>query len=223
MNVTEAVMSRISVRAFLDTPVSGETLRKILEVAKYAPSGGNLQPWHIWALGGAEMTAFKALIQEKMAKTPTGEGSEFNIYPPDLKEPYKARRYKCADDMYATVGIKREDKMARLVQMAKNFDFFGAPAALFFAIDRQMGPGQWAHLGMLMQTIMLAAREQGLHTCAQEAWAIWPKTITEFFGIPPHLQFYCGMAIGYADMAQPINALRTDRAALSEFATFRGI
>ena len=117
----------------------------------------------------------------------------------------------------------REDKPARLRQLAKNFDFFGAPAAFFFAIDRTMQQGQWADLGMFMQSIMLLAREHGLHTCPQEAWAIWHKTVGEFFSIPPELMLFCGMGIGTMDEAHPINRLRTDRAELSEVATFVGI
>jgi nitroreductase len=223
MKVSEAITTRITTRAFLDKPVSGDVLRSILETAKRAPSGGNLQPWHVWVLGGEEMARFKALIKAKMAVSPRGEGTEYQIYPPELKEPYKARRFKCGEDMYATINVTREDKFGRLLNFARNFEFFGAPAAYFFAIDRQMQQGQWADLGMFMQSIMLLAREHGLHTCPQEAWAIWHKTAGEFFAIPPELMLFCGMGIGHMDEAHPINTLRTDRAPLGEFATFVGI
>jgi nitroreductase len=223
MEVSEAINSRITTRAFLDKPVPGDVLREILETAKRAPSGGNLQPWHVWVLGGEPMARFKALIREKMAANPRGEGTEYEIYPPELKEPYKARRFKCGEDMYATLNIPREDKFGRLLNFARNFEFFGAPAAFFFAIDRQMQEGQWADLGMFMQSIMLLAREHGLHTCPQEAWAIWHKTLGDFLPIPPELMLFCGMGIGTMDEAHPINRLRTDRAELSEFTTFIGI
>lgn len=223
MKVSEAIETRITTRAFLDKPVSGEVLRQILETAKRAPSGGNLQPWHVWVLAGEPMARFKALIKEKMAVSPRGEGTEYHIYPPELKEPYKARRFKCGEDMYATIGVPREDKFGRLLNFARNFEFFGAPAAFFFAIDRTMQQGQWADLGMFMQSIMLLAREHGLHTCPQEAWAIWHKTAGEFFSIPPELMLFCGMGIGHMDEAHPINTLRTERAPLAEFATFVGV
>jgi nitroreductase len=223
MNVSEAITSRITTRAFLDKPVPGAVLREILETAKRAPSGGNLQPWHVWVLGGDEMVRFKALIKEKVAVSPRGEGTEYHIYPPELKEPYKARRFKCGEDMYATINVPREDKFGRLMNFARNFEFFGAPAAFFFAIDRTMQQGQWADLGMFMQSIMLLAREHGLHTCPQEAWAIWHKTLGEFLSIPPELMLFCGMGIGTMDETHPINALRTERAALDEFVTFKGV
>lgn len=223
MKVSDAINSRKSVRAFLDTPVSGEVLRRIIETAKRAPSGGNVQPWHVYVVGGRELIQFRELIQTRMADNPMAEGTEYEIYPPKLKEPYRSRRFKVGEDMYKILGIPREDKTARLMNVAKNYTFFGAPAAMFFAIDRTMQEGQWADLGMFLENIMLLAREEGLDTCAQEAWARWHKTLNEYLEIPEELMFFCGLAIGYADDADPINALETDRAPLGEFATFKGI
>jgi nitroreductase len=223
MNVSDAINTRLTARAFLDTPVDGRVIREILETAKRAPSGGNLQPWRVWVVGGDELARFKAVIREKMSANPRGEGTEYNIYPAELKEPYKSRRFKVGEDMYATIGVTREDKLGRLMQFARNFEFFGAPCALFFAIDRQMQQGQWADLGMFMQSIMLLAREHGLHTAPQEAWAIWYKTVGEFLSIPPELMLFCGMGIGHIDPNAAINSLRSERAPLDEFATFKGI
>lgn len=222
MNVSDAVASRYSVRAFRETPVPEAAVRAILESASRAPSGGNLQPWHVWVLAGDELARFKALVRERQKTNPMGEGTEYHIYPPNLKDPYRGRRFKCGEDLYATIGIGREDKAGRLKQLAKNYEFFGAPVGLFFAIDRDMQGGQWADLGMYMQTIMLLAREHGLHTCPQEAWAMWHKTVAEFLDMPPELMLFAGMALGYADDDHPINTLRTDRAPLSDVATLRG-
>jgi len=220
MKVSEAIESRISTRAFLDTPVAGATLRRILDVARRSPSGGNLQPWHVWVLGGERLQQFRNLIREKLAASPFGESMEYAIYPPKLKDPYRSRRFRCGEDLYATISVEREDKQGRMEQFAKNFEFFGAPAAMFFAIDRQMGPPQWADVGMFLQSIMLLAREHGLHTCPQEAWAMWPETVRAFVEMPEDLMLFCGLAVGYMDEAHPINTLRTERAPLEEIATF---
>ena len=222
MKVSDALKSRISTRAFLAREVPRATIETILETAKYAPSGGNLQPWRVWVLAGRELAAFRQLIAERLPISPRGEGSEYHVYPPELAEPYRTRRFKCGEDLYATIAIPREDKAGRLRQFARNFEFFDAPVALFFAIDRGMQQGQWADLGMFIQSIMLLAREHGLATCAQEAWAQWHQTIQSYLAIPPELMLFCGMAMGYPDEAAPINRLRTDRAALSELAVFRG-
>lgn len=223
MLVSQALETRITCRAFLETPVPETTVKAILTQAARAPSGGNLQPWHVWGLAGEDLAKFKSLIKDKMASGQIGDGpTEYQIYPPALKEPYKSRRFKCGEDMYATIGVPREDKSGRMVQFARNFEFFGAPVALFFAIDRTMQQGQWSDLGMYIQSIMLLAREHGLHTAAQEAWAIWHKTISEYVGIPPELMLFCGMGLGHMDEAHPINRLRTDRAPLEEIASLRG-
>lgn len=220
MNVTDAIRSRMSCRAFLDTPVPLDTLRDILETARQAPSGGNLQPWQVHVLAGRPLREFVALIRSKLPAQPQGEGTEYPVYPPHLKEPYRSRRFKCGEDLYATIAIAREDKRARIAQFARNYEFFGAPAAMFFVIDRIMGADQWADVGMFMQSVMLLARERGLHTCPQEAWASWHRTVTEFLGVPAELMLFCGLAIGYRDESAPINRLRTDRAPVEEFAQF---
>jgi nitroreductase len=222
VNVTEAVETRMSCRAFLPTPVPEAILRGILDTARRAPSGGNLQPWHVHALTGEPLAQLLSAVRGKLFSHPRGEGSEYDIYPASLGEPYRSRRFKCGEDMYATINVPREDKAARLMQFARNYLLFGAPVGLFFYIDRQMGPPQWSDLGMFMQTIMLLARERGLHTCAQEAWSVWHPTLDEFLQVPPELMLFSGMALGHRDESAPINRLRTDRAALEEIAVLRG-
>ena len=128
MSVSEAVSTRMSCRAFLDTPVSGETIREILDAAKRAPSGGNLQPWHVHVVAGDPLRQLRELIAAKLPAQPMGEGSEYDMYPPNLTEPYRSRRFKCGEDLYATIDIARENRAGRLAQFARNFDFFGAPA-----------------------------------------------------------------------------------------------
>lgn len=222
MNVADAVESRMSCRAFLPTPVPAATVRGILDAARRSPSGGNLQPWRVYALAGEPLAQLLAQVRGKLFSHPRGEGAEYSIYPQNLGEPYRSRRFKCGEDMYATIGVPREDKPARLRQFAQNYAFFGAPVGLFFYIDRQMGPPQWADLGMYMQTVMLLARERGLHTCPQEAWSVWYPTIGAFLQVPPELMLFSGMALGHRDESAPINRLRTDRAPVEEFAELRG-
>lgn len=223
MNVSDAVASRMSCRAFLQTPVPGTTVRGILDAARRTPSGGNLQSWWVYALAGEPLAGLKSAVREKVMTDPRGDGSnEYDIYPPGLGEPYRTRRFKAGEDLYATIGILREDKTARLHQLARNYEFFGAPVGLFFYLDRSLGPPQWSDVGMYMQTVMLLARERGLHTCAQEIWSLVPGTVGTFLEVPANLILFAGMALGYADPSHPINTLRTERAALEEFAQLRG-
>ena len=160
------------------------------------------------------------MVKESVDAGRTNEPMDYDIYPPQLKEPYKSRRSKVAKDMYTLLGIDRSDSVSRMAHFQNNWRFFDAPVGLIFTIDRQMHQGQFVDLGMFMQNIMLLAREKGLHTCAQEAWALWPKTIEEVLQIPSNEMVFAGMALGYADHSDPINRLKTERSELSEFAVF---
>jgi nitroreductase len=222
MNVSEAVARRKSIRAFLeDKPVDNEILARLLEKAARSPSGGNVQPWRVFVLNGDSMLRFRAHMRERMAEVgPQGEEPEYEIYPPQLKEPYRSSRFKVGEDMYALLDIRREEKPKRLQWLTNNQNFFGAPAALFLFADRVMGPPQWSDLGMFLQTFMLLAQEEGIDTCAQESWARWHRSVHQFVEAPDEWMLFCGLAIGYRDPSQPVNDLVTEREPLSVFARF---
>ena len=224
--VTEALNSRLSVRDFLPTPVPGELIRQILRTASRAPSGGNVQPWHIDVVAGERLDALKAIVAQKVAAAAAGgapEKPEYDIYPKELVAPYRDYRFELGEAMYATLGIPREDKAARLRWFARNFQFFGAPMALFCTVDRRMGPPQWSDLGMFLQSVMLLLREAGYDSCPQECWAVYPQTIGDFIHIPPERMLFCGMAIGLRQAEHPVNGLASKRAPLEAFASFHGV
>jgi nitroreductase len=172
----------------------------------------------VYGLAGAPLAEFKALV----AANPFGEAPEYEVYPPNLWEPFRTRRFQNGEDLYATIGIPREDKPARLRQLAKNGEFFGAPVGLFFCLDRNLGPPQWADLGMFMQNVMLLAVERGLDTCPQEYWARYPKTVAGFLGLPDDHMLFAGMALGYREAEHPINALKARRDDFGLWAELRG-
>ena len=216
MDVTEAVDSRKSIRAFLDKAVDDSLIKELLEKASRAASGGNLQPWKIYVINGKTMNS----LHKFQSEWTEPETPAYAIYPENLKEPYKTSRYEVADDMYSLLGIEREDKEARFKQVLKNYEFFGAPAAFFCFVDRQMGRPQWSDLGMFLQTFMLLAREAGLDTCPQEAWAMKQESVTAFVEAPDELMLFCGMAIGYQDESEKVNELRTSRRPIEDWTVF---
>ncbi len=226
MNVYEALASRRSVRDFLPTPVPGEVIRRVLTAAARAPSGGNVQPWHIDVVAGEKLEEFKAIMRRRLQEVAVGDTSEqpaYDIYPQPLIAPYRDYRFQLGEAMYATMGIPRDDKAARLRWFARNYQFFGAPMALFCSIDRSMGAPQWSDLGMFLQSVMLLLREESLDSCPQECWSVYPKTVSEFIGIPEQRMLFCGMAIGHANPEHPVNSLVSARAELSAFARFHGV
>ena len=222
MNVSEAVERRRSTRAFRPDPVSGALVREILDRAKKAPSGGNLQPWRVFALAGIALAEFKARVAAKTGKGIMGEPTEYDVYPPNLWEPFRTRRRETGAQRYAALGVTEKDPAALRDLSLRNFRFFDAPVGLFFCLDRRLGPPQWSDMGMYMQTVMLLAVERGLDTCPQESWANWPATIAEYLGLPTDQMVFAGMSMGYADDAHPLNAIRTTREPFESFAELRG-
>jgi nitroreductase len=226
LSVEDALASRLSVRDFLPTPVDGAVIRRVLTQAARAPSGGNVQPWHIDVVAGERLDALKAVMQRRLAEVAAGDHSEqpaYDIYPKELVAPYRDYRFALGEAMYARLGIPREDKAARLRWFARNYAFFGAPMALFCSVDRRMGPPQWSDLGMYLQSVMLLLRSAGLDSCAQECWAVYPTTVGEFIGLPPERMLFTGMAIGHRNAAHPVNGLASERAPLEAFAQFHGV
>lgn len=215
MDVSDAVIRRKSIRAFLDTPVDDDTIAELLALASRAPSGGNVQPWRIYVIGAETMPRFREFLAGRDMEAPG-----YEIYPPGLWEPYRTNRFTLGEQMYAQLGIGREDKAARFAHLARNFEFFDAPVGIFCFIDRRMGPPQWSDLGMFLQTFMLLATERGLDTCPQEAWATWSQAVAEFVGAPEEEMLFCGVAVGHADPDAPVNALESERMPLAEWATF---
>ena len=216
MDVTEAVFKRKTTRDFLPDPIPDSDIRSLLEKASRAPSGGNVQPWRIWVINGDSMAAFR----QHMAEAPPTTEFEYEVYPPKLWEPHRTYRFTVGEQMYATMGIERDDKAGRRAQFARNMDFFGAPASIFCFLDRRMGSPQWSDLGMFLQTFMLLAEEAGYQTCPQEAWSAAHEQVRSFTGAPDELLLFCGVAIGKANPEAPINTLVSERAPVDDFATF---
>lgn len=217
--VTEALNSRITVRSFLDTPVPEDTLKTLLSTALRSPSGGNLQPWNIHVMRGDTLAAFTRRATERTLSGQTEEPT-YRAYPSPLWEPQRSWRYKLGEDMYALLDIPRENKMSRLRWLAENARFFGAPVGLIITGDKRLEMPQHMDIGILLQSIMLLAREQGLHTAPQGWWRNWTSVSQELLDIPEEQHVLVGMAIGYADPDAPVNALYADRAGLSDVAKF---
>ncbi len=218
MNVSDAVIERRSVRGFLDKEVPLEVLKELALRSARAATGGNIQPWHIDIVTGAKMDELKAIMRCKLERREK-ETPGYDIYPREMTEATKKRTFQIGEIMYGHLGIPREDKAARAQWFARNFQFFGAPAAFFVTVDRRMGPPQWADLGMYLQNLMLLAVEKGLATCPQECWAVYPNTVEGFLGTPAERMLFCGVAIGYEDPEEPANRTRAPRAPEEEWLT----
>ena len=220
--IDRAIVSRRSVRAFLDTPVDPAVIREILEVAARAPSGTNTQPWKVYVLTGDARVRLSAEIVEAFLDPVKAaeHHEEYDYYPKEWVEPFIGRRRKVGFDLYGLLGLKKDDKDAMKRQHARNFEFFDAPVGFFFTVDRIMGKGSWLDFGMFMENIMISAVGHGLATCPQAAFNQFHKIIERHLNLPENEAVVCGMALGYEDKKAIVNTLKTTRVPVDEFVTF---
>ena len=220
--VDEAITSRRSVRAFTPDPVDDETIRAILAVAARAPSGTNMQPWQVYVTRGAVKQRISDAILNSGIRAEKAEWDEYKYYPDHFFEPYQARRRANGFGLYGALGIGRREVEKMRAQHDRNFVFFDAPVGMIFTIDRRLNQGSWIDYGMFLQSIMIAARARGLHTCPQAAFAPYHRQIRPILGIADEEVVVCGMALGFEDTSKPENGFRTDREPLDSWVTFAG-
>jgi nitroreductase len=220
--VDAAITTRRSIRAFLPTPVARADIAAILEVASRAPSGTNTQPWKVYVLTGNARDALCTRITEAYRDPEQNRRhqEEYAYYPREWKSPYIDRRRKVGWDLYALLGLTRDNKDGMAAQHARNFNFFDAPVGMIFTIDRVMEQGSWLDYGMFLQGVMIAARARGLDTCPQAAFTQFHALIAQQLSLPDNEMVVCGMALGVADLSMVENSLVTEREPVGRFATF---
>lgn len=217
-----AIVSRRSIRAFLPTPVSPEEIHAILDVARYAASGMNTQPWRVHVLTGAakeRLTAVIAAVDNDEDVTATLV-EPYHYYPLEWLPPYVDRRRKVGWDMYGLLGIAKGDKARMHAQHGRNYRFFDAPVGLIFTVNRVLQAGSLMDYGMFLQSLMVAARARGLDTCPQVAFTKFHQVIHAELGIPDTEMVVCGMSLGHADPACIENTLLTERESVDSFSTY---
>lgn len=219
MDVRNAILARKSTRSFLPKEVESDKINRILETARYAPSGANTQPWQVAVVSGAKKNALQSEIE--MAFRNGGKGQlDYHYYPEKWHSPYDKRRKACGLLMYSTLGIGREDRTRQIEQWAANYRAFDAPVMLFFFIDPLLETGSFFDYGMFVQSIMLCAIAEGLATCPQAALAEYPAIVKKSLGYPDEFTLICGMALGYADESALVNSYRTEREEVASFTRF---
>jgi len=218
--VLYALHSRRSIRGFLSDPVPESTVRELLSAAERAPSGSNIQPWRVHVLTGPVLKRLSDLLSDAFLSG-RPERPEYAYYPTRWREPFLARRRETGWGLYRLASIARGDREGSRQQRARNYSFFGAPVGMVFSIDNDLEKGSWLDYGMFLQGLMTAARGYGLDTCPQAAIGNYPDIVHAELEIPDDRTIICGMALGWADIEEPTNALHTSRIPLETFVTFR--
>lgn len=222
MNIEEAIRSRKSVRAFTDQEVSKEQIERILELSQRSPSGTNTQPWHTYVVTGEVKDAIIKDVGELFDQGKASKYEDFDYYPAEWKPVHRDRRRELGWDLYGLVGIEKGDREGTARQSKRNFCFFDAPVGVFFTTDAYLGRGSWFDTGLYMQTVMLAARAEGLHTCPQAAWISFQEPIFRHLNIPDDQVLVSGMALGYEDTSKIENTLVSKREPMEHVVKFVG-
>ena len=222
MDVLEAIESRKSIRAFTDQPVEKELLGRLLQISQRSPSGTNTQPWYVYLCTGDVKQAITDDVLKMAAEGKSKKYEDYEYYPPVWRDVHQARRRAVGWGLYGLLGIEKGDREGSARQGARNFKFFDAPVGLFVTVDSYVTRGSWADTGMYIQTIMLAARGFGLHTCPQAAWIPLQEPVFKHLGIPDDQELVTGMSLGYADKDAIENTLVSEREDVSNVARFVG-
>ena len=221
MNVKEAFLSRRSVRRFLSKPVPKDKIKNILECSAFAPSGHNIQPWHVYVVEGKKKEAITNSILESIKDGSAKEfKQEFDYYPTEWFEPFISRRRAVGFELYKLLNIGREDFEARDKQMQENFHFFGAPLGMFITMDRRLATGTFMDVGMFIQSILVSARGEGLHSCGQVAFTKFHTLIADQLNFKENEMLVCGVSVGYEDTSAPENSLRVEKLDYTDYTTF---
>jgi nitroreductase len=221
MEVTDALKRRYTVRAFKPDPVDRNTLEKIMEAALKAPSWANTQPWEIYIAGGEVLNRLREAYVAKLR----------NCIPrqPDLAAPkewppaLRGRMEKLRAERMTTLERVCLDK-SKLKDIAEmNYHFFYAPTVAYLCMDRTLTPWSVFDLGLLAQSIMLAAQHFGIDSATAVNFVAHPDLLRQELMIPDELSIIIGIALGHADMAHPQNQYRSPRRSIQEAISFRGI
>jgi nitroreductase len=218
--INEIIAGRFACRDFSDRLVPRQIIEEILGVARFAPSGANIQPWHVHVLAGAVKGEVSAALLEAHTTARDEHASEYKYYATDLPEPYLSRRREFGRLFYGALGIAQTDVEARSSQTARNYAFFGAPVGLIVTIDRRLEVGSWLDLGMFVQNVLLAAAGRGLQSCPQETFAKYHRILRPMLSIPTEQIVVCGISIGHAKNKTARGSM--PRAEVEALATFLG-
>jgi nitroreductase len=221
MEVADALKQRYTVRAFKPDPIDRTTLEKILEAALRAPSWANTQPWEIYIAGGKVLNRLREAYLANLR----------NCVPrkPDLAAPkhwpsaLQGRMETLRAERTATLERVCLDK-SMLKDLAEvNYHFFHAPVVAYLCMDQTLTPWSVFDLGLLAQSIMLAAQHFGVDSATAVTLVAHPDLIRKELKIPDDLSIIIGIALGYADPDHPQNQYRSTRRTVHEAVTFLGI
>ena len=218
MSIETLLKNRYSARAFLDKPVPQEVLNQIFAHGQLSPSNCNVQPWQTCVVSGATKDKLKQKFMETLMSGAT-PNPDFN-WLPQYQGVHRDRQFGSANALYSAIGVAREDKKARQMAMIRNWQFFDAPHAIFFTMDKYLDIMGAVDLGIYAQTLSLIMAEHGLSNCMQGALGQFPDPVRAILNLPDERGILFAMSFGYADESAAVNTTRTERESVDNAVAF---
>ncbi len=220
MEFSDAVHARHSYRGFTSREVDEKTLREVFELASWAPSNCNVQPWNVHVVSGEACDRLREKMKSAARENPNGN-SDFP-WQGKFTGPYRERQICSALGLWEYQGVTREDRDKRAWSWMRNFEFFDAPHVAFIFVTDEFPETLRlaADVGMYAQTLMLALANAGIGSCPQTSISCFPDLVREELGVESNFKLLMGLSFGYTDKADPANNFRTERESLEQTTTF---
>ena len=215
MELLEGIKTRRSTRAFKSTPVPEETIRSILEVARKSPSYTNTQPWEVAVISGKKRDELSKILLDlaKSGAPPTPDMPLPTTWPPELEKRSREHHMKRANFLDIDMEQERQRGASRLL----NFEFYGAPCALFLFMDSTLSTWSILDMGIFAQSIILAAHSFGVGSCLQAMLTLYPDAVRDFLRMPKTKKLIIGISMGHPEPEAKANAYQSDRISLDDF------
>ena len=223
MQYSQLIKARKSIRGYLQKPVPRDVIDAIIEVAKWAPSSMNTQPWHVHVVTGAPLDRIrKGNTDNMVAGVPPKRD-----FP--MKESYEGlhrrRQIDVAVQLFDAMEIARDDKARRTDWVMRGFRQFDAPVSLVLTYDKYLEPAAISQfdLGAFSHAIVLAAWEQGLGCVINGQGIMQSHVVREHAGIPDDQNIMICIAMGYPDdsfVANSVKSVREDNASFVRYVGF---
>jgi nitroreductase len=222
MQFDEVIQGRRSIRGYQDKPVSKQLIEEILALAMRAPSSMNTQPWNFYVLTGEPLDRIRAGNTERNLEG-VPHSREFRIGQPFVGQ-HRDRQVGVAKQLFAAMGIAREDKDARLDWVLRGFRQFDAPVCVIITYDRVLADSDDTAFdcGAVTTALVNAAWSRGLGAVINSQGIMQSPVVREHAGIAEDQVIMKAVAIGWPDDTFPANAVVSERKSVDEAATFLG-
>ena len=222
MNYDDVVLGRRSIRGYQDKAVPQKLIEEILALAMRSPSSMNTQPWNFTVVSGDVLDKIRAGNTERnLAGVP--HSREFRIGKA-FEGQHRERQVGVAKQLFAAMGIAREDKAARQDWVLRGFRQFDAPVCVIITYDRELADSDDTAFdcGAVTTALVNAAWSRGLGAVINSQGIMQSPVVREHAGIADDQVIMKAVALGWPDDSFPANAVVSERKSVAEAARFVG-